>query len=155
MTHYGGVPSFGWLVVRLCFVFWAWLTMIMFLFNILLVLAPESFILMEISISMECGEPIEVTPGVQINETSMDPVTSQTPSQPVVHVEVRLTRDSIASRERVCQSVETFLRSKSGTCNLPAHFESGDFADSAESTNKVFLKENVSSINVSTYFEIG
>lgn len=93
---------------------------------------------------MECDEPIEVTPGMQL---SGKPDAMQSPLQHMVHAEVQLTRSSIASRESVCQAVETFLRAKSGTCNLPAQLESGDFTEST-ATKTTFIQENVASINV-------
>ncbi|KAM7540126.1 hypothetical protein Aperf_G00000029539 [Anoplocephala perfoliata] len=96
--------------------------------------------------NMECDEPIEVTPGTSNLRSDLSAPPS---SQPVVHAEVRLTRSSTASRETVCQAVETFLRAKSSTCSLPAQLESVDFGDSA-SSSRTFLQGNVTSIHLST-----
>nr|CDS32005.1 pachytene checkpoint protein 2 [Hymenolepis microstoma] len=101
---------------------------------------------MEIARTMECDEPIEVTPGMQLNWKTD---AGQSPLQHMVHAEVRLTRSSIASRESVCQAVEAFLRARSGPCNLPSHLESVDFAEST-AVKIAFMQENVASINLST-----
>nr|CDS15827.1 hypothetical protein EgrG_001160600 [Echinococcus granulosus] len=102
--------------------------------------------------SMECDEPIEVTPGVQATEDN-EVVEPQVcgrphtpPPQPIVHVEVCLTRGSTASRAAVCQAVGMHLRTKQGTCNLPALWEHVFVCTS--SSEQTFFNENIASIGV-------
>ncbi|CDS40640.1 pachytene checkpoint protein 2 [Echinococcus multilocularis] len=104
--------------------------------------------------SMECDEPIEVTPGVQTTEDN-EVVGPQVcgrphtpPPQPIVHVEVCLTRGSTASRDAVCQAVGMHLRTKQGTCNLPAFWEHVFVCTS--SSEQTFFNENIASIGLST-----
>ncbi|KAL5113079.1 hypothetical protein TcWFU_010225 [Taenia crassiceps] len=103
--------------------------------------------------SMECDEPIEVTPGVLATEN--EPTEPQVRgrlqaslSQPTVHVEVRLTRSSTASRDVVCREVGMYLRAKQGTCNLPAHWE--HILVGASASEQIFFDENIASISLST-----
>lgn len=104
----------------------------------------------ESSRNMECDEPIEVTPGMPNLRSDLSPAPLL---QPMVHAEVCLTRSSTASRETICQAVETFLRAKSGTCNLPAQLESVDFGDS-DSSSRAFLQGNIVSISVHFFYFI-
>lgn len=100
---------------------------------------------------MECDEPIEVTPGVQATEDESTEPQARGRShaslpQPTVHVEVRLTRGSTASREVVCRAVGMYLRAKQGTCNLPTHWEHISVGTSP--SEQIFFNENIASIDV-------
>ncbi|VDM34495.1 unnamed protein product [Hydatigera taeniaeformis] len=89
--------------------------------------------------SMECDEPIEVTPDVQATEDD-----NSTELQPTVHVEICLTRGSTASRAIVCRAVETYLRAKQGACNLPAHWE--HILVGTSPSEQIFFNENIASV---------